>query len=189
MRYLPFNQADLFVQGHDLWKAVKAWVDALGRRKGERADVADDKAVLLLPEGSNKGQVGQVVRAGLADAGFTDVVDLTAATTDVAIGTVLRQSRLLVADVSAPSLWDLYGTAHTLFMPTIRLSQGNGASPLDTIPHLLRGYTAGYQDDLVQWSQPAELEKAVAERATALREIGDPIDGLDVGRAFFERRR
>jgi hypothetical protein len=188
-RYFQFDRNDVFDQSNEIWVEIDEWLRTLDPKRATSEPVVDGKAAILLSLDPNQAEEKETVRSALEAAGFTDVVDLASAVTDVEILSALRSSRLLVADVSSPSLWDVYGMAHALFIPTIRLFRGSAVANAANLPPINWGHRVGYQDDLVRWSDKTELREAVAKRATAIFETPTPIADRDDGRACLERPR
>lgn len=189
VRYLKFNRDDIINPGAAIWATIGNWLAVVNRSVVVQEDIADNKASILLPRKPNHSQQSEAVRAALAAANFTDVVDLMTCSTDIEMLEALRTSRLLVVDASSEQLWDIYGMAHALVIPTIRVFQGEATPNVNNLPRVLRGHPVGYQDDLVVWSEITELREAVADRALRMRQLPFPITDRETGRAFFERRR
>jgi hypothetical protein len=99
---------------------------------------------------------------------------------------ILQSSGLLVAEIGAPSVGELYGMAHALFIPTIRFIRS--AWREKDVPRLLDGHPGGYQHDLILVENAAVLAGEVRKRAEAMRDSRTPINGLGAGSAYFRRK-
>jgi hypothetical protein len=83
------------------------------------------------------------------------------------------------------SLWDVYGVAHSLAVPTIRFTWSSAAS----LPAVLQGHPEGYDRDVIRCSAMGELAEAIGARARAIRLPRVIVDSREEGREYFERRR
>ena len=90
--------------------------DCRGEEAKER--VANNSAAILLPE--SDASTLQTVQACMSREGYADIHAITAERRDIEVEQLLSKADVLVADVGAPSLWDRYGMAHALAVPTIR---------------------------------------------------------------------
>jgi hypothetical protein len=190
VQYLRFERGDLNNGASKLWNVVEEWMVAVSRRIERSQDIKDHQAAVLLPRhGTKRGFEAEIVRSALASTCLTEIVDVASVTTDVEAINVLQSCSILVADLSSRSTWDLYGLAHALFTPTIRLFQNTKALTNQSLPRSLRGHAAGYKDDLVRWSNATELRAALAERTEMICAKPNLITDLQTGQEFFEHRR
>lgn len=189
VRCIEFDHRDLKALSGDVAAAIADWLAAVTAASPPRPFRPSERAAVLLPPSPDPDTVIDAVRGALEGAGYREVADLSSVATDIEAMELLRSVDLLVADVGDKSVWDIYGMAHVLMVPTIRLVRG--ALPIDQerLPFLLRGHPVGYDDNLVAWSESAELAAAVGAQAEAIRKPMIEIDLLDEGREFFARRR
>jgi hypothetical protein len=189
VRYIPFEIDDLVAGGGEpVWSGIADWLATAMAQSQPRPLPPPRRAAVLLPDGSEKDRTVDAIHRGLAATGF-ELDDLASASNDVEALAMLRSTDLLVADVGCETLWDLYGMAHALMVPTVRLLRDNGPRGLNQLPTILKGHSRGYHHDLVHWSELDQLERAIADRTNALLQVLEEIDDFDEGRTFFERRR
>ena len=166
------------------WRHLSNWLAAVGSGLDPQDRVESRRATLLIPPGSERSELREAIEGCLRREGYLDVACLPCSS-DVDAVRRLRHTDLLVADVGSPSLWDWYAMAHALAVPTIRYAAAEGAS----VPAILRGYEAGFEQDIVRSTSLAQLTAEVGLRARAILAPRVFIDSREEGIAYFERRR
>lgn len=188
VRYLPYNLEDL--EGGKqryISEALADWLDEIDKVIPTRVFQPNQKATVLVPGGSDREQVVAAATRGLEEADFTQVAVIAGADTDVEVLKHLHESGLLVAELGSGPLWDVYGMAHALFVPTVRLLRAGPGAENSDVPIILRGHPGGYQEDLVRWTTFEELEREIASHAKAMRDTRHPITSRDDGLSHFQR--
>ena len=188
VRYLAYNLEDLEgSRRRYISEALADWLDEVDKLIPTRVFRPNQKATLLVPPSADREQVVATAKRGLEKADFIDVAVISAADTDVEVLNHLHGSGLLVAELGSGPLWDVYGMAHALFLPTIRMLRADGRVDGSDVPIILRGHPGGYQEDLVRWTTTAELEEAIAVHANAMRDTRHPITSREDGLSHFQR--
>ena len=183
VRYFGFDHREAEGVPRDVAGEIMDWLAAVAAVGPPKPPCPGEKAAVLIPAG--QGSRLDTVRKALEAAGYRDVTDLSAAATDIEIIETLRMTDLLVADVADESVRDIYGVAHALAVPSIRIA-GNDESPM---PAILRSHSIGYQDDIISSTELADLGQEIRARAEAIHKPVITIDLLDEGKEFFEHRR
>ncbi|HEV7919406.1 MAG TPA: hypothetical protein VGR02_01310 [Thermoanaerobaculia bacterium] len=174
--------------GATIRKAGKSWLKSVGRSlKNSATERSRNAALLLDDDAPDAEQVQATVEKGLGgDAGYSRISRIEPFHTDAEAVAILQASSLLVAEVGAPSLRELYGMAHALFIPSIRFMRHDPGA--GDIPRLLEGHPGGYQHDLIYAATTADLGAEVSKRAQAMRDSRTPIAEKSAGCAYLRRR-
>jgi TIR domain-containing protein len=187
VRYLPYNLEDLRGnRGRYIRDELVDWLDEVDKVIPARTFRPNQKATLLVPEAADRDRIVEAATKGLEAADFIEVAIITATHTDVEVLNHLYASGLLVAELGSGPLWDAYGMAHALFLPTVRLMRSGDGYGTE-VPIILRGHPGGYQQDLVRWTTYEELQTEVARHAAAMRDTRHPIASFEEGRQHFQR--
>lgn len=187
VRYLPYNLEDLHgSRGRYIRDELVDWLDEVDKAIPPRTFRPNQKATLLVPDGVDRDRIVAAASKGLEAADFIDIAVITRTHTDVEVLNHLYASGLLVAELGSGPLWDVYGMAHALFLPTVRLMRSTSGYPGE-VPIILRGHPGGYQEDLARWTTFDELQSAVTSHAAAMRDTRHPINSREEGRQHFQR--
>ena len=181
-RCLPLDLARLMDTGQTAWDPVQAWLAGIVAAKRPKEGIASDVAAVLVSESDHLTL--RTIEATLRREGYARVNAITTAGQDVEVRRMLQEADVLVADVGVSSLWDRYGMAHALAVPTIRC-----AAPGAALPSLTGGHPQGYDQDVIRWSSATELDAEVTRRVRSIRGSQILVDSREEGREFFERRR
>ena len=164
-------------------EAGEKWLQQV--RKVLRKPEPPAVALLVDESASDAAAVQKAVQRGLKDAKYKKIVNITTGHTDAEVVAILQASKLLVAEIGAASVGDIYAMAHALFIPSIRFMRENRGN----LPWLLDGHPGGYQHDLIYVTADNDLGAEVKKRAEAMRDSRDPIRGLEEGMAYFRSRQ
>jgi hypothetical protein len=190
VRYLPLSFHGLdWGRADNVWADVAEWLGTVTAAAKPQFPRRSRSAAVLLPDGPDRSDAIHTARATLQAEGYGEVADLATASNDQEILALLRSVDLLVADVGSETIWDIYGLAHSLAVPTVRILRGAEPGTSRRLPAILRGHAEGYDRDLARWSTLAELGSAIAARAQAIRQVRVEIDTREEGKEYFERRR
>lgn len=169
-----------------LLMALEEWVSWVERMVSPSMERDLFRAGMLL--GSSTASLRDPLSSAINVVGFDQPVDLAKPYgNDAELVQTLRTLRLLVVDVSDPSLLPIYQMAHALLVPCIRLHT-DSARDEEGLPKILQGHRAGYQDDLLSMSDHDRLLEGLTLRAAAVVDDASPIVALDRGRYELQQR-
>jgi TIR domain len=156
----------------------KLTADKMGRSR--RAAILTDE------HGAEQKPIDDAITRALSEAGYLQVQKIEPSHTDADVIHILQASGLIIAEVGSPTLAEIYGMAHALFVPAIRflMTDNIGVS----LPRLLSGHPGGYQHDLIATTDVAALESEIKKRAIAMRDKRRPIEGLEAGNAYLRQK-
>ena len=153
------------------------------RAKQKSAIVSRSRQATLLIDNScdDANEVATILKKALTNAGYLGVNNIEITHTDAEVIAILQASGLLVAEVGEPSLNDVYGMAHAMFVPSIRFVRSN-----QHLPRLLEGHPGGYQNDLIMVEEDKKkIAEEVQKRAEAMRDKRKTIEGFKAGCAYL----
>lgn len=139
------------------------------------------RAVILVGESLYKG-AGEALESGLRAGGYrTDRCDPERQGSGK-VFRLLREAELVVAEfgTSDSRLEQIYGAAHGLGLPTIRMVSA-ASGPIE-LPWILKGGPGGFENDIVMWSKPEDVLALVDPRIAAMDRISEALsdgDGFD----------
>lgn len=198
VKYVARNFAELKallrdgVEDSELLSDLDHWLKEVVENFPAHAALTSRKTAFLLPDESKSGALREVISQALDAGSLEEPSDLAAQfTTDAELFHVLRNLRLLVADISRPELLPLYHVAHSLLVPTIRIhpAKPDGYVTDDQfLPALLRGHPAGFQMDLLSGQAPEKTLEWMSDRAVAITRGTEPIVGEDEGCVLLYER-
>ena len=171
------------------WNAVRTWLATVTDAAPPKPDLESHRAAVLVSEGAAQDQRVDAIQTCLRQDGYTDVHDLRTLASDVDLLRRLQQTDLLVADVGAMTVWDRYGLAHAMAVPTVRFAMTASGAGDGALPAVLRGHAQGYDRDVVRASSDAALVSAISAHARAIRLPRVVVDSREEGCEYFERRR
>jgi TIR domain len=159
------------------------WLNAIQRTLSNTPkSTRSRRAALLLDDDEmDVGQVAATVVSALKRAGYPETTRIEAAHTDAEAIAILQASSLLVAEIGAQSIREMYGMAHAMFVPTIRFMREKPTG----MPRLLEGHPGGYQHDLIFVSESGDLGEQVEKRAAAMRDQRAALSGIADGCAYL----
>ena len=165
---------------------LSEWLQGITSAGSPRPHRQSERATVLLPSFHDGARVTAAISEALESANYSQIQSIEPGASDVEILDHLRASDLLVTDVSESSVWDSYGMAHALALPTIRLHRGpvNPAS----LPRLLCNGAVGFHDDVQPWSTADEAASLVGDRARSNRQPMIEVDDRDEGYQYFRHR-
>lgn len=172
---------------------IRQWLDWLERTHSPRVDPVSNRAAYLLADDTDPDTTSALIEAVDAE-GFERPEPLDKLFhTDAELYHTLRSLALLCVDVSRPEHLPLYHAAHSLMVPTIRLTRQDLPTdrtppPDTTLPLLLRGHPAGYQNDLISTGQTAQIFTRLQDRSRALSSNTHPIIGMENGSSLLHER-
>jgi hypothetical protein len=162
---------------------IETWLKYVRDCRKPRISSNWDRSLILLPDSAAADTEKRLSKA-LEKASFETVERIRFEhSRDADLVHQIFSTRLMVADVSSEETRELYGIAHTLFVPTIRLAPKKGA-PMFWI---LDGHPGGYQHDIVSISDEPWPDEVNA-RANAIFRVTTPL-GLEDGRRYIKSRR
>lgn len=186
--YTPIATAEeLQRNGTTLRSEGHQWLQRVGQALRSANPPRNRRAALLIDDRcQDADEVAAATSLALRRAGYAHVSTIAPVHTDAEMVATLQSSSLLVAEVGAESLREVYGMAHAMFIPTIRFIRSSLAAR--DLPRLLEGHPGGYQHDLVLGEELAALATEVEKRAEAMRDSRRPITSLSAGCAYLRRR-
>lgn len=170
---------------------ITEWLGKIADSRRPRLYTPSDRSLVLLPEElSDAEPIHASIEHALTEADYEppDRIKLRSQS-DTDVFRNLTNVGLLVAELGGESVRELYAVAHALAVPTIRMLQGPGTAPEHLkLPWILSGHPGGYQHDIVQWQEPADLTGKIEPRASAMFRITRPLGREDGYRHFKSRR-
>jgi hypothetical protein len=161
------------------------WLGSLKALQAERNfRFRNDAAVLVDESNPDSAEVIDAIKGGLANSRFSRVEVIRSTHIDSEVISLLQASDLFVAEIGGDDGGAL-GIAHALFIPTIRFTRHPEIrlSP----PRLLCGHPYGYQEDLIVYRDPSELESYVRDRSESMDEKRYIIRDYDSGVHYLRR--
>ncbi len=126
---------------------VTQWLERVKRCRVPELWTPPSRTAYLIDEESENAPKINLIGEALVKGNFDEPKSLEKfCQTDAELFQSLRSIGLLVADVSNPKFQPLYLAAHSLMIPTIRLSSGKDPA---LMPDILQGHPAGYQKDTI----------------------------------------
>jgi hypothetical protein len=187
--YISFNSRRTGDVARRVGPGLGEWMRTITSAGPPRRRRQSKRATILLPSFHDVTQVIAAISDALASADYSDVQNIGAYASDVDTLGYLRLTDLLVTDISDSSVWDIYGMAHALALPAIRMRRGQAPVKLSSLPRLLRGGVVGFHDDVQSWSTADDAGSLVSERARSNRQPMIEIDDRDQGYQYFKHRR
>ena len=175
-----------------LKKEINNWLDWAERRLHPiEYQYIDDSLIFLPASVPARNEVIKYIEEGLDKANYQKPMELKESfSSDAELFRLLASGGLLVAEVGDKQNLAVYCAAHALFIPSVRLLyQSSPSNDPANLPWLLQGHPGGYQNDIVTWTQPAELGEAVGIHAKAMQAAAKNITNYEEGKGLFEKRR
>lgn len=166
--------------------AIRSWLERVAAEQRPQSSPLHRTIGVLLNDDvrdNDRREAGQIVATRLG----LKLTVITADLTDAEVIARMRGLDVLVADLGGRSSWATYGIAHGLMVPSIRLVHGAGPASVADLPPVLRGHEAGYQLDLVAWSNSSDLVGKLEPRVACLYTPVEVLDDRASGHAYFAR--
>jgi hypothetical protein len=148
------------------------WV--AGYRKPASSELYSLAVSLFPPQAPKALAVSALLEQALRDAGYEQIALRAAYRNNIELFQILRVAGLVVTEwgVEDSIGAQLNTVAHALCVPTIRMMYGH-----QKLPWLLQGHPGGYQQDIVNWTDPEDLPALIRPRASAMFRISQALSG------------
>ncbi len=184
--YTPIDVGEeLRREGRNIRRDGARWLAAI--QELARSDGTRSRNAAVLTDGVGEQRaVEQAIERALKRAGYQRVTKIDPSHTDSEVVDILQSCGLLVAEIGATSLREIYGMAHAMFIPSIRFVMADDIG--NSLPRLLDGHPGGYHHDVITTTDAAALGSEIEKRANAMRDSRDPIKGIEAGGAYFRHK-
>ena len=150
LQFVPTDLSEVVARKvNPFWRDIIDWLKTVTAAAKPRIQVPAQKATFLLPKSSDRAEVCETVKAAFKRQGYETVEDLLLASNDLEICDRLRDTHILIAELSDQGVWDVYGMAHALGIPTIRLVRNAASLDAAGLPQVLRPIFDSFENAVV----------------------------------------